>query len=212
MSKTKWPREAKTERGEKVVDQVLSTAQSLLQERWLGEISIRELAKKAGVERASLLFQFPAGWSEISAALTTAVLFGEFDRILIDRPNEQDRHEAHKSIEQALMSFVDLSERTGKLVPNLRSQMFVWGPAGDGDFHRPGQDFNQQLAEALACSQDAVTEEQIYAAECLVNSALDIAGGAGLYPWTAEEQRRLLVNHVEMIIAGLDSVSIRNPG
>ena len=206
MSKEKWSKQAKTVRGDKVIELVLGAAQSLLQERWLNKISIRSLAEKAGVERASLFYQFKRGWPDIACTLAGGVLFREFDSILIEHLDERTRDDASSCATRALMSFVDLAEGTGKLVSNLRSQMFVWGQDGDSYFHLPGQDYNQELAEVLSNGKDKVTDSHIYAAESLINFSLDIAGGAGLYPWTAEERRKLLTKNVEITVTGLSAM------
>ena len=207
MPKDKWSKEAKTDRGERVIARVIGAAQSLLQERWLSKISIRSLSEKANVERASLLYQFERGWPDIACTLAGGVLFREFDSILIEHLEERTRDDASSCATQALMSFVDLAEDTGKLVANLRSQMFVWGRIGDSYFHLPAQDYNQGLAEVLANSKDEVTDAHIYAAESLINFALDIAGGAGLYPWTAAERRELLKKNIDISVAGLNTMT-----
>ncbi len=210
MPKDKWTKQAKTARGDKVIERVIGAGQSLLQERWLSEISIRSLSEKANVERASLLYQFKRGWPDIACTLAGGVLFREFDSILIERLDERTRDDASSCATRALMSFVDLAEGTGKLVANLRSQMFVWGQIGDSYFHLPAQDYNQELAEVLANGKDKVTDAQIYAAEFLIHFALDIAGGAGLYPWTAEERRELVRKNVEITVTGLNAEVAEN--
>ena len=207
MSKAKWKRQGKTARGDKVIERVLEAAQSLLQEKWLSKISIRTLSEEADVPRASLLYQFEHGWPDIACSLAGGVLFQRFDSILIEHLDGKGHDDAPSCIARALISFIDLAEGTGKLVPNIRSQMFVWGQIGDSYFHLPAQDYNQELAEVLANGRDKVTDVHIYAAEFLVNFALDIAGGAGLYPWTAEERRDLVRKNVEITVAGLSATA-----
>ena len=59
-------RKAKTSRGVDVMDRVVEAAKTLLSENWLDEVSITELAREAGIVRASLLLQFPNGWPDIA--------------------------------------------------------------------------------------------------------------------------------------------------
>ena len=210
-SKTEMPKverkmPGKTARGDKVIDRVLEAAQSLLQEKWLSKISIRRLCKEADVARASLFYQFERGWPDIVCVLE-GVLFQRFDSILNERLDGKSHDDTTSCITRALMSFIDLAEGTGKLVPNIRSQMFVWGQKGNNFFHCPAQDYIQGLAEVLANGRDKVTDVHIYAAEFLVNFALDIAGGTGLYSWTAQERRELVRKNVEITVAGLSATA-----
>jgi len=207
MQNVKWKKRGKTARGDRVIERVLESAQSLLQEEWLNKISIRQLSKHANVTRASLLLQFEYGWPEIASTLTSKVLFQEFDSILNQHLNGKTREDDSSCITRALNSFVDLAGETGKLVANLRSQMFLWGHHGDSDFHLAAQDFNTELAEVLASGRANVTDSHQYAAESLINISLDIAGGVGLYPWTVEERRELLTKNVRIVVTGLDQIA-----
>jgi hypothetical protein len=104
-----------------------------------------------------------------------------------------------------LETFINLAEKSGLLVANLRSQMFVWGTDSDEFFHLPAQDYNEEFAELLAQEDPEVTDAHRHAAEALINFALDVAAGAGLYPWTTEEKRELVKSHVHVTLAGLQS-------
>ena len=196
-------RQAKTRRGQDVMRQVLSSARSLLEERYLNDISILELAEEAGVVRASLLLQFRNGWPDIACTLAYQALFGPFDRMVVDMLESDMENNLSKNAAKPLETFIDLAEKTGLLVPNLRAQMFVWGDENYLLFSLPGQDFNEQFAELLADGAENVSDDHRYAAEVLINLALDMAGGVGLYGWTADERRDLLRRHVEIVLDGL---------
>lgn len=198
-----FARKAKTERGETVIAKVSDAAVRLLKDRWVSDISISALAKEAGVVRASLFFQFERGWPDIAATLASSVLFREFDDILISRLDGRSYDDPVDCIVNALHSFLNLAEESGRLVQNLRSQMFVWGQENDKFFHLPSQDFSEQLAETLALAVGPRTDAHRDSAEMLINFGLDIAGGAGMYPWTMDERRSLIRSQVAVTLLGL---------
>ena len=196
-------RRASTSRGDSVIGKVATTAEALLKDHWLADVSISSLAEKAGVVRASLLYQFKNGWPDVASTLVTNVLFRVFDEILIDKLKERSQQDVMESVTTALLSVVELAEQSGRLVANLRSQMFVWGDDNNELFHAPSQDFNEELAEVLALKVGPITDSHRYSAEFLINFALDMAAGTGLYPWTADERRTLIRAQVDLTISGL---------
>ena len=128
-------------------------------------------------------------------------MFHEFDQIVLNALDSDPRPNRAKTAIRALETFINLAEKTGRLVPNLRAQMFVWGEKNDESFHMIGQDYNEEFAELLAGNGQAVTDEHRAGAEALISFALDLAGGAGMYPWTITEQRELLRKHVALMLA-----------
>ena len=77
-------RKAKTPRGVDVMDRVVKAAKKLLGENWLDQISITELAREAGIVRASLLLQFPNGWPDIANTILIRELDNDYLCWLID--------------------------------------------------------------------------------------------------------------------------------
>ena len=207
MAEARQPiREAPTTRGNEMMDRILKTARSMLEVRWLGDISVSALAKEAGVKRTSLLLQFPGGWPDIASSLADELLFNPFDQCVIAALDGKLTKNVAENTVRALDIFISLGANSGRLVANIRSEMFVWGDANNELFHRIAQDYNEEFAELLAYNDQTVADDHRYAAEALVNFALDIAGGAGLYPWTTEEKRELVRKHVENTLAGLESI------
>ena len=207
MSDERQPiRTAPTLRGQDTMTRILKTAQTLLEDHWLSDLSISALAKKADVKRTSLLLRFPNGWSDIAVSLADQLLFNPFDQRVISILDGPRSKSIAENTVYALDTFVELGTKSGRLVANLRSHMFVWGDENNELFHIPAQDYNEEFAELLAGDGQTVTDNHRFVAEALINFALDVAGGVGLYPWTTKERRELVRKHVEIALAGLNSL------
>lgn len=207
MSEERRPiRTAPTLRGQDTMTRILKTAQTLLEDHWLSDLSISALAKSADVKRTSLLLRFPNGWSDIAVSLVDQLLFNPFDQRVISILDGPRSKSTAENAVYALDIFVKLGTKSGRLVANLRSHMFVWGDANNELFHLPSQDYNEEFAELLAGHGQTVTENHTFTAEALINFALDVAGGVGLYPWTTKEKRELVRKHVEIVLAGLSGI------
>lgn len=201
--KKRKTRKAKTERGATVVEKVTGAAERLLQDHWLSDVSVSALAEEAGVVRASLFLQFEGGWPDVAATMVDTLLFQEFDRILVDRLVGRSKRDPEKSIVAALQSFVTLADKSGRLVPNLRSQMYVWGSENDEIFHLPSQDYSEQLTEVIALAVPPNSELHRAAAEVLINFSLDMAGGVGMCAWSSNERKNFIRRQVSITLAGL---------
>ena len=193
----------KSARGQDSMEQVVGTATRMLRERWIADISISELARESGVVRASLLFAFPNGWPDVANTVAIRTLFEPFDKeldALLERP---PRVLKPGHVTRVLSTLLDLAQQTGRLLPNLRAQMFVWGEDNQAIFRHGLQDWNAGLASVLAGKEETKGTAHIAAAENLINFTLDLAAGAGYVTSTEKWRRAILKDTVELIFRGI---------
>jgi hypothetical protein len=162
-----------------------------------------ELAREAGVVRASLLLQFPNGWFDITWDLVGGILGRPFEEALTVLYEDKRRPKSAGEISGLLETFVDVSEKTGRLVPNLRSQMFVWGEEYGAMWRIPAQDWVEEVAEFTVEERGEITDAHRTAAEALINHALDLAGRGGFFLYSGEEKRAEIRRLVSITLDGL---------
>jgi AcrR family transcriptional regulator len=196
-------RRPKTQRGQEARESILAAAEALLIVRRLEDVSISELARESGVVRASLFFHFPDGWPDIACALFIDIFFQRFEGAILPLLDKMPTRTKASDTVRVLKAFFDLAGETGLLVANLRAQMFVWGEENQGIWQCGVEDSNACLGALLAGGDEKITKDHLYAAEGLINIALDLAAGAGSYPHTAKEKLALLKRNVELTTAGL---------
>ena len=200
--------EPRTHRGRDVRQSVYDAAEKLLQERWLGDISVVGLAKEAGIARASLLFQFPKGWFDIAWDLVGVVIGNPFEDALNALYNEPSRPKSPEAIASLMETFIDVADGKGRLVPNLRSQMFVWGEEHGSQWRIPAQDWVEEISDLMVADKKDITDEHRTVAESLTQFALDLAGRGGFYLYRTENKRERIRQSVVVALAGLERTAV----
>jgi len=197
-------RKAKTPRGVDVMDRVVEAAKTLLSENWLDEVSITELAREAGIVRASLLLQFPNGWPDIANTILIREFSNDYLIWLCDLGEKQKERYVNDRVFEALNFILTRAEGTGLLYPNLRSQMFVWGEENFGVTYCLLIDTLNSIVEIMGQVGSKRSEQACeYAAEALFNIALDLAAAPSLHYRTFKDRREVLRNTIDLILAGL---------
>jgi AcrR family transcriptional regulator len=201
-------RKPPTERGERVINAVTATAHRLLQDHFVDQLSLVELAKESGVARASLLLQFPGGWPDVLA--TVAI-----QEINLDSAFEQTRAAPRltraKRVFMALNTLLDRAEETGRLYPNLRAGTFSWGSEIQSVFRIAYEGCWENIMD-LATDGGRLKADQRrrtgYLVENLLNLTLDLASSEGYLVRTWDERRdalRLAINATLVAIGDASS-------
>jgi AcrR family transcriptional regulator len=164
-------RTAETERGGKVMDLIVNAARELLAKHWIHEVSVVALARRADVARASLLWQFPDGMTDV---LNTVLLreLAAFD----DGFGQVERKKRPSRIENVMRAFGPLfarAERSGRLYANLRGAMFTWGATNSDIYSKCFKDYVDMTVELLTgyppSKDPAVARAQGYVAAAVFN-------------------------------------------
>lgn len=197
-------RQPKTVRGSDVVNKVLETAATLLQDDWLDNVSIAKLARESGISRASLLLQFQNGWPDIAYGLLCREFDSDYSELtwkLVEEPLERTVNDRMFELLDYLLT---RAERTGLMYANLRAQMFIWGDENTAMME-------VQLSDVLECmvrmfdevtkKPDAVVSSR--ATDMLFNSTIDLAALRDI-PATSFDQRRAAVRTmIDLTVAGV---------
>ena len=188
-----------TQRGENVVEAVLTTARQLLQSRFTDQIPLVELARESGVARASLLLQFPQGWQDVLSSLV--------DReINLDEAFETVTKTKSLRRNQRLFTVLDTwlqrAEVSGLLYPNLRAATFSWGAENQSLYRITFEGCWEIVMELMVGGRpndDALSHRQAYLAEALINLTLDLASNEGYAAQSWDERRAALRVAIEAI-------------
>lgn len=202
-------RTAATERGEKVMDLVVGAARELLSKHWIHEVTVVELARRADVARASLLWQFPDGMTDVLNAVLLREL-AAFD----DGFGEVEREKRPSRIDNVMRAFEPLfakAEGSGRLYANLRGAMFTWGSANSDIYRKCLNDYVDMTVELLtdhSPSKDpAIARAQGHVAEAVFNGALNVLAEGGEPGTTWLERLDAFRALVTTVIAGLSQIA-----
>lgn len=190
-----------TQRGVQVINAVTGTAARLLQERFVDQISLVELAKESRVARASLLLQFPGGWPDILS--TVAITEVNLDTAL-DEALAQDDLIRSQQVFIVLNSLLNRAEKSGLLFANMRGAMFSWGAENQG-VYRIALEACWEVLRVLMANEtrsDELEDRRLaYLAEGLLNLTLDLASSEGYMARTWDERRAALRVAVDASLA-----------
>jgi hypothetical protein len=202
-------RKPPTPRGEKVIDTVTETARRLLQDHFVDQISLVELAKASSVARASLLLQFPGGWPDILA--TVAIREINLDSAF-EKAKEAPRLRRAKRVFIALNTLLDRAEESGLLYPNLRAAMFSWGSENQSVFRIAFEGCWENLMDLItdrSGSQESHGRAMGYLVDHLLNLTLDLASSEGYMARTWDERRDALRTAVDATLAAVPDAAPR---
>ena len=197
-------RQPKTERGSNVIGRVVATAKSLLAERWLDEISISELARAAGVARASLLLQFSKGWPDVAWEVFASEFNQQIEDVAVNLVSDPGSRSANERLYELLDQILMRANETGLLYRNLRSQMFVWGD--DYDFQAEIQlsDLHETMPEILAQASPQVDTMSVeIMARRLFEETLDLAASSEAIWGDLEARRKILRVMIDVVVRGV---------
>lgn len=193
-------RKPATRRGENVAEAVLATARRLLESRFTDQIPLVELAREAGVARASLLLQFPRGWQDVLSDLAHREinLDDAFDAV------KKKKGLARKDrLFAVLDTLLQRAEVSGLLYSNLRAATFSWG-AENQSFYRISFEGCWEIVMELMTGgrpdDDANGRRQAYLGEVLLNITLDLASNEGYAARSWVERRAALRASIEVCL------------
>ena len=195
-------RGAHTPRGQLTRGAILAAARKMCSEHWLDQLSLAELARRAGTTRASVLFQFPEGWLDIAAELMIEEL--DLGRIAAEAIAKQ-RLKPPERLSRSLHYFLQRGEELGAMMPNLRAYNFFWGdlidavvaPTRDAAF-----DTVARLLQAT-CPGRQTRLEARDAAETLIFYSMDLASAPMYRRLRAAERAAKLDGVLALVIKGL---------
>jgi hypothetical protein len=170
------PRQAKTPRGQKALDKVLTAARAELSAKPLRDVTVVSVAKAAKLPRASVLLQFPEGMPDIVDAL---LYQEEMSIVEIEVSRTRGRGSA-SGIEAVLPVIEMLFERAdgaGRLYPNLLAEAMQFEGAPLADFRASMTFFGLGLLSWLAPTSQAMqmTPKNIALAETLGRTIYHLA-------------------------------------
>ena len=190
-----------TRRGENVVEAVLTTARKLLQSRFTDQIPLVELAREAGVARASLLLQFPQGWQDVLSNLAHR-------EINLDEAFETVTNTKGLRRNQRLFAILDTwlqrAEASDLLYPNLRAATFSWGAENQSLYRITFEGCWENVMSLLIDGRpnsDTQGLRQTYLVEALINFALDLASNEGYRARSWAERRAALRTVIDATLA-----------
>jgi len=172
-------------------------------------VTVVELARRADVARASLLWQFPDGMTDVLNAVLLREL-AAFD----DGFGEVERKKQPSRIDNVMRAFEPLfakAESSGRLYANLRGAMFTWGATNSDIYRKCLNDYVDMTVELLTGywpSRDpAIGRAQGHVAEAVFNGALNVLAEEGKPGTTWLERREAFCALVATVIAGLSQIA-----
>jgi AcrR family transcriptional regulator len=169
-----------------VVIRVLNAAIQLLERKSARDVSVAEIAKKAGVPRASVLLQFPEGLPEMADALIYSEYMWMFESVrplpLHDAAEQQSKRlNLQIGLESAMIPLRRMLERsatTGRLYSNLASEALLFEGGRLAEHRGRLSMLGFLIAMRLAPSPDTLLSTRTFAlGELLARSAWDLAAG-----------------------------------
>ncbi|GMW08070.1 MAG: hypothetical protein AMXMBFR8_28660 [Nevskiales bacterium] len=128
------PRAGKTPKGQRVMERVLVTARRLLQNQSARSVTVADIAKAAGLPRASVLLQFPDGLPEMVDHLIYQEYMAMFESDeIVDLMEAAERQATRRKLPPGLAAallplnrLVESAPEAGMLHANLTSEALLF--------------------------------------------------------------------------------------